>query len=368
MPGNTFGYLFRLTTFGESHGAATGGVIDGCPAGISIDHDFIQHELERRKPVYPGSTSRKEPDRIEFLSGIHKGKTLGTPIGFLIKNLNAQARDYENLKDVYRPSHADFTYDMKYGTPVCGGGRASGRETVARVVAGSIAKLILTSSNIDISAFISQVGNIVADPETVNNSLPGGLRSALGFFDEQMEERALNHIADAQQSGDTLGGTIICVVRGTPPGLGEPVFDKLQADLAKAMLSIGSCKAFEYGLGFSAASWKGSEYNDQMTNKYGKITFLSNHDGGIQGGISNGEDIIFRIGFKPPPSVKIPQMTVNHEGEPTEVTISGRHDTCHIPRLVVIVESMAAIVLADHLLRIPVLKIHKKSGQIPKNL
>jgi chorismate synthase len=351
MPGNTFGYLFRLTTFGESHGAATGGVIDGCPAGISIDHDFIQRELARRKPVYPGSTARNEPDRVEFLSGIHGGKTLGTPIAFLIKNLDVQSRDYDNLKEIYRPSHADFTYDMKYGTSVFGGGRASGRETVARVVAGSIAKLIPRSSKIDISAFISQLGDIVADPDPANIAFPGGLRSPLGFWDERMEQRALSHISEAAKAGDTLGGTIICLVKGTPPGLGEPIFDKLQADLAKAMLSIGSCKAFEYGLGFSAASWKGSDYNDQMTRKDGKITFLTNHDGGIQGGISNGEDIIFRVGFKPVPSVKMPQLTVNRQGEPAEITISGRHDTCHIPRLVVIVESMAAIVLADHLLR-----------------
>jgi chorismate synthase len=352
MPGNTFGYLFRLTTYGESHGAAIGGVIDGCPAGISIDYDFIQQELDRRKPVYPGSTPRKETDHVEFLSGIQEGKTLGTPIGFLIRNLDAQNRDYEELTDIYRPSHADYTYDRKYGTSSCnGGGRASGRETVARVVAGSVAKLILKASNIDISAFISQLGRIVADPDPSNISLAGNLRSALGFFDEKMEKRALEHIAETRQSGDTIGGTIICLINWTPAGLGEPVFDKLQADLAKAMLSIGSCKAFEYGLGFSAASWKGSDYNDQMTGKDGKIIFLSNHDGGIQGGISNGEEIIFRVGFKPPPSLKIAQHTVNRQGEPAAIAISGRHDTCHVPRLVVIVESMAAIVLADHLLR-----------------
>ena len=351
MPGNTFGYLFRLTTFGESHGVAIGGVIDGCPAGISIDFEFIQQELDRRKPVYPGSTARKEPDLVEFLSGILNGKTLGTPIGFLVKNLAGQSSDYDDLSLLYRPSHADYTYEKKYGVPVCsGGGRASGRETVARVVAGAIAKLILKSSNIDIRAFISQVGSIVADLNLNNAFLSGGLRSPLGFLNEQMEQRALSQIAEAEKSGDTLGGIITCVIKGTPPGLGEPVFDKLQADLAKAMLSIGSAKAFEYGLGFSAASWKGSDYNDQMTMQEGKVTFLTNHDGGIQGGISNGEDIMFHIGFKPVPSVKMLQTTVNKKGEAAEITISGRHDTCHIPRLVVIVESMAALVLADHLL------------------
>lgn len=352
MPGNTFGYLFRLTTFGESHGAATGGVIDGCPAGISIDYDFIQQELDRRKPVYAGSTARKEPDQAEFLSGILNGKTLGTPIGFLVKNLDRKSRDYDNLSKLYRPSHADYSYDKKYGTTdYRGGGRSSGRETVSRVVAGAIAKLILKSSNIEIRAFISQVGNIVADSNPSNAFLSGDLRSPLGFIDERMEQKSLSRIAEAEKSGDTLGGTIICLVKGTPTGLGEPVFDKLQADLAKAMLSIGSAKGFEYGLGFSAASWKGSDYNDQMTRQDGKVTFLTNHDGGIQGGISNGEDIVFRIGFKPVPSVKMPQATVNLNGEPAEIIISGRHDTCHIPRLVVIVESMAALVLADHLLR-----------------
>ncbi|MCK9399992.1 MAG: chorismate synthase [Bacteroidales bacterium] len=352
MPGNTFGYLFRLTTFGESHGVAIGGVIDGCPAGISIDFEFIQQELNRRKPVYPGSTARKEPDLVEFLSGILNGKTLGTPIGFLVKNLAGQSSDYDDLSLLYRPSHADYTYEKKYGVPVCnGGGRASGRETVARVVAGAIAKLLLKGSNIEIRAFITQVGNIIADADINSAIMSGSLRSPLGFIDEHMEQRVVPLIAEAEKSGDTLGGIITCVIKGTPPGLGEPVFDKLQADLAKAMLSIGSAKAFEYGLGFRAALWRGSDYNDQLTGKDGKVTFLTNHDGGIQGGISNGEDIMFRIGFKPVPSVKMPQSTVNQRGEPAMIKIGGRHDTCHVPRLVVIVESMAALVLADHLLR-----------------
>ncbi len=263
MPGNSFGYLFRLTTFGESHGKATGGVIDGCPAGLSIDIDFIHKELDRRKPVYPGSTPRKEPDRVEFLSGIIDGRTSGAPIGFLIKNIDAQTSEYNDISNLYRPSHADYTYHKKYGTAGAGGGRASGRETVARVVAGAIAKLLLKISGIEINAFVSQVGDI----------------------------------SEAEASGDTLGGTVTCRVKGVPVGLGEPVFDKLHADLGKAMLSIGSAKAFEYGLGFQAASMKGSEYNDQMTVKNEKIIFLTNHDGGIQGGISNGEDIIFPRGI-----------------------------------------------------------------------
>jgi len=352
MPGNTFGYLFRLTTFGESHGAAIGGVIDGCPSGLSIDLNFIRQELDRRKPVYPGSTARKEPDQVEFLSGILDGITLGTPIGFLVRNIEAKPGDYSEWPRLYRPSHADYTYDKKYRAPLSrGGGRASGRETVARVVAGAIAKLLLKKVNIEISAFISQVGDIIASEDIIRTGGEGILHSPLGFIDGQMEQNAVSLISEAEKTGDTLGGAITCLVKGTPPGLGEPVFDKLHADLAKAMLSIGSAKAFEYGLGFQAATWKGSDYNDQLTGKDGKVVFLTNHDGGIQGGISNGEDIIFRVGFKPVPSIKMPQQTANRSGNSSEISITGRHDTCHIPRLVVIVESMAAIVLADHLLR-----------------
>jgi chorismate synthase len=345
MPGNSIGYLFRLTTFGESHGPAIGGVIDGCPAGLEIDTEFIQSELARRKPLYPGSTGRKEPDNVEFLSGILNGKTLGSPIAYIIRNVDVKSSSYDEISGHYRPSHADFTYEKKYGTAFAsGGGRASGRETAARVVAGSIAKLLLKKTGIEISAYISQLGNMFAVPGNV-------FRSPLGFASEEMEREAVSLIMEAERQGDTLGGTISCVISGTLPGLGEPVFDKLPADLAKAMLSIGSAKAFEYGLGFAAASLKGSEYNDRMTVKEGRITFLSNNDGGIQGGISNGEDILFRVGFKPVPSVKMPQDMVNKEGENSEITISGRHDTCHIPRLVVIVESMAALVMADHYLR-----------------
>jgi chorismate synthase len=351
MPGNTSGYLFRLTSFGESHGNAIGGVIDGCPAGISIDLDFIKRELDRRKPIYPGSTGRKEPDVVEFLSGIADGKTLGTPIGFLIKNVDGRPADYDGISSLYRPSHADYTYAKKYGTDVRSGGRASGRETVSRVIAGTIAKLLLKRSGIEINAFVSQVGNIIADADLTTSDLSKAVNSPFGCLDPATEQHIADLIREALKSGDTLGGTITCRIKGTPPGLGEPVFDKLQADLAKAMLSIGSAKAFEYGLGFRASSMKGSEYNDRLTAKDGHVTFLTNHDGGIQGGISNGEDIYFRVGFKPVPSVKVPQSTVDHLGNPSEITISGRHDTCHVPRLVVIVESMAALVMADHLLR-----------------
>jgi chorismate synthase len=351
MSGNTIGHLFRLTTFGESHGKAVGGVIDGCPAGLSIDHDFIQAELDRRKPLYPGSTRRKEADTVEFLSGIVDGKTIGTPIGFMFKNEAVRGDDYRELSNLFRPSHADFTYNQKYGTTAPGGGRASGRETVARVAAGAVAKLFLKTSGIEINACVTQVGEAVCGPDITDEGFLFALQSPYGCPGQEMEDRVAILISEAGKNGDTHGGTVTCRIKGTPAGLGEPVFDKLQADLAKAMLSIGSAKAFEYGLGFRASAMKGSEYNDQLSARDGKVIFLSNNDGGIQGGISNGEDISFRVGFKPVPSIKKTQSGVNLQGESVEIAISGRHDTCHIPRLVVVVESMAAIVLADHLLR-----------------
>jgi chorismate synthase len=333
MAGNSTGYLFRLTTFGESHGLAIGGVIDGCPAGLTVEPDFITSELDRRKPVYAGSTGRQEPDIVEFISGISHGKTTGAPIAFLVQNTKAFPPDYHNIENIYRPSHADYTYDRKYGIPFsAGGGRASGRETIARVVAGSVAKLFLKEYGIEIYAVVTSVG-------------------ALNSADEpEFEAKMMELIERTAAAGDTLGGSISCTIKGVPPGIGEPVFDKLQANLAGAMLSIGSAKAFEYGLGFQASSLKGSEYNDQMTANDGMISFLTNHDGGIQGGISNGEDIFFRVGFKPVPSVKLTQNSVNRLGEKVEFAISGRHDCCHVPRIAVVVESMAALVIADHLL------------------
>jgi chorismate synthase len=351
MSGNTIGHLFRLTTFGESHGMALGGVIDGCPAGLTINFDLIQQELDRRKPLYPGSTPRKEADVAEFLSGIHEGLTLGTPIGFIIRNLEAKSTEYQKISGLYRPSHADFTYALKYGLSAQGGGRASGRETATRVVGGAVARQFLIHSGIEITACVSQIGHIIYGDDLTDADLSFAAQSAFGCPDTKMEDQVASLIREAEQEGDTLGGTITCRINGVPPGLGEPVFDKLQAELAKAMLSIGSAKAFEYGLGFRASSMKGSEYNDQLTGKDGKVIFLTNHDGGIQGGISNGEAIYFRVGFKPVPSVKKTQSSVNQNGEPAEIKISGRHDTCHVPRLVVVVESMAALVMADHLLR-----------------
>lgn len=328
MPGDTFGKVFRLTTFGGSHDRAVGGAIEGCPAGLAIDFNFIRGELQRRKPDYPGSTQRKEADVVEFLSGIDHGFTNGNLIEFIIPNTDIKSSDYQDVLEIFRPSHADYSYFLKYGKTEAGGGRASGRETVARVAGGAIAKIFLKNKGIDIAGSIESIGGHPYEAE-----------------------KSAGLIMEAQQSGDTLGGTITCRIKGVPAGLGEPVFDKLQADLAKAMLSIGSAKAFEYGLGFAASEMRGSSYNDQMTAKDGKVTFLTNHDGGIQGGISNGEEICFRVGFKPVPSVQIPQQTVNDRLEPVEITIGGRHDVCHVPRLVVVVEAMAALVLADHWLR-----------------
>ncbi|MCU0370164.1 MAG: chorismate synthase [Bacteroidales bacterium] len=351
MPGNSFGNLFRLTTFGESHGLVTGGVIDGCPAGLSIDFDFIAQELTRRRPLYPGSTARKEADVAEFVSGIEGGITLGTPVCFVVRNAEVRKGDYHQTSGIYRPSHADYTYAMKYGIAAAsGGGRASGRETAARVIGGAVAKLLLKSSGIQINAYVSQVAGVTAEADHAGADLVYSRQSPYCCPGPEMERQVSEIIKNAEQNGDTLGGAISCIIRNTPPGLGEPVFDKLQADLAKAMLSIGSAKAFEYGLGFQSAFMNGSEYNDQMTSQDGKVIFLTNHDGGIQGGISNGQEIYFRVGFKPVPSVKKAQSTVNREGGAEMVSIVGRHDTCHIPRLVVIVESMAALVIADHLL------------------
>lgn len=351
MPGNSIGHIYRLTTFGESHGKAIGGVIDGLPAGLTVDYSFLQQELKRRMPLYPGSTARKEPDEVEFLSGISNGISLGTPVGFIIKNVGDQPADYDELSGLYRPSHADYSYEKKYGnTGVSGGGRASGRETVARVVAGAVAKLLLKLSGVEIHAFVSQIGSVIPEIDLKQADLAAAKDSPYGCLDKETEKKIAAIINDAESKGDTLGGVITAMIKGTPPGLGEPVFDKLQANLAKAMLSIGSSKAFEYGLGFKSSLWMGSDYNDQMTVKEGKITFKTNHDGGIQGGISNGEDILFRVGFKPIPSVKVSQSTVNRMGEAAEIKIGGRHDTCHVPRLVVVVEAMAALVMADHLL------------------
>ncbi|MEO6883290.1 MAG: chorismate synthase [Bacteroidia bacterium] len=353
MAGNTFGSIFRLTTFGESHGEALGGIVDGCPAGLSINLDFIQHELERRKPGQSRLvTQRKESDTVEFLSGIFEGKTTGTPIGFIVRNENQKSKDYDHLKDAYRPSHADYTYDAKYGfRDYRGGGRASARETVSRVVAGAIAKLFLKQFGIIISAYTSQVGNIQTEKKYFELDLSKTENNLVRCPDEIIAEKMISKIEEIRKQGDTIGGVITAVAKGIPVGLGEPVFDKLHADLGKAMLSINAVKGFEYGSGFEGVKMKGSEHNDVFEMSEDNITTKTNHSGGIQGGISNGEDIYFRVAFKPVATIMQEQLTINNKKEIVKMMGKGRHDPCVLPRAVPIVEAMTAIVLADFILR-----------------
>ncbi|MEF3079203.1 chorismate synthase [Winogradskyella poriferorum] len=344
MAGNSFGKLFKLTTFGESHGVAIGGVIDGCPSGIKLDFEAIQNELNRRKPGQSKIvTQRKEPDTVEFLSGVFEGVTTGTPIGFVIKNTNQKSKDYSHIKDVYRPSHADYTYDKKYGVrDYRGGGRSSARETASRVVAGAIAKQMLSS--IKINAFTSSVGDIFIDKPYQDLDFSKIESNIIRCPDEASAERMIARVQEVKKQGDTIGGTITCVLQNVPAGLGEPVFDKLHAELGKAMLSINAVKGFEYGSGFCGAKMIGSEHNDKF-NEDG--TTKTNLSGGIQGGISNGMDIYFRVAFKPVATTLQKQETINSKGETVEMQGKGRHDPCVVPRAVPIVEAMAALVLAD---------------------
>ncbi len=348
MAGNTFGTLFKLTTFGESHGPVIGGVIDGCPPNVEIDVELIQRELDRRKPGQSKiATPRKEDDQIEILSGIYEGKTTGTPIGFIIKNKTQRSSDYDKLKDVYRPSHADYTYDKKYGIrDHRGGGRSSARETACRVAAGAIAKQVL--KGIEVVSFVSQVGEVSMDQHTANINLSAIDESIVRCPDLQIAEKMIAHIEELRDSGDSVGGVISCVVKGVPAGVGEPVFDKLHADLGKAMLSINAVKGFEIGSGFTAAGMRGSKHNDSFTEGFATKT---NYSGGIQGGISNGQDIVFRVAFKPVATIRAAQLTVDKEGKPTELAARGRHDPCVVPRAVPIVDAMTYLVLVDHILR-----------------
>ena len=344
MAGNSFGKLFKLTTFGESHGVAIGGIIDGCPSGIKLDFEAIQNELNRRKPGQSKIvTQRKEPDTVEFLSGVFEGVTTGTPIGFVIKNTNQKSKDYSHIKDVYRPSHADYTYDKKYGVrDYRGGGRSSARETASRVVAGAIAKQMLSS--IKINAFTSSVGDIFIDKPYQDLDFSKIESNIIRCPDEASAEKMIAKVQEVKKQGDTIGGTITCVLQNVPAGLGEPVFDKLHAELGKAMLSINAVKGFEYGSGFCGAKMIGSEHNDKF-NEDG--TTKTNLSGGIQGGISNGMDIYFRVAFKPVATTLQKQETINSKGETVEMQGKGRHDPCVVPRAVPIVEAMAALVLAD---------------------
>jgi len=353
MPGNSFGELFRITTFGESHGPALGVVIDGCPAGLKVDKNFIQQQLDRRKPGQSKiTTARKESDEVEVLSGIFEGQTLGTPITLLIKNTDQRPQDYGQMKEVYRPSHADFTYQEKYGIrDYRGGGRSSARETAARVASGAIAKLLLKEAGVEISGYVSSVGKLSLIKEYYELNLEDAEKNIVRCPDAKTAEEFIALIEDVRKEGDTIGGTVSCVVKNCPAGLGEPVFDKLHADLAKAMLSINATKGFEYGSGFEGAKLKGSQHNDIFEKKDGKIITRTNHSGGIQGGISNGMDIYFKVAFKPVATIMQEQESVNRAGEKAVMKGKGRHDPCVLPRAVPIVEAMTALVLADHLLR-----------------
>jgi chorismate synthase len=350
--GNTFGNLFKLTSFGESHGSMIGGIIEGCPAGLDINKDLIQKDLDRRKPGQSKVTSsRKEDDKVQLLSGIFEGKSTGTPIGFLIPNINSKSKDYSNIKDVFRPSHADYTYEEKYGLrDYRGGGRSSARETACRVVAGSIAKQLLNNYGVKISAYVSSIGNIFADEKKVdlNKDYDSNI---VRCPDPNASNKMINLITDLKSKGNTVGGQIKCVISGVEAGLGEPVFDKLHADLGKAMLSINAVKGFEYGSGFNGSKMTGAEHNDEFIVENGNVSTKTNNSGGIQGGISNGEEIYFKVAFKPVATIMSKQNSIDKEKNNVELSVKGRHDPCVVPRAVPIVESMAAIVLADHLLR-----------------
>ena len=355
MAGNSFGTLFKLTSFGESHGPAIGGVLDGCPAGLEIDFPFIQSELDRRKPGQSHiTTQRKESDTVEFLSGIFEGKTTGTPIGFVIKNEDQKSKDYAHLKDTFRPSHADFTYEYKYGLrDYRGGGRSSARETACRIVAGAIAKLLLRQQNITINAFVKQVGEIKLAQNFDSLDLSKTESSIVRCPDEKVAGKMITYIEEIKKQGDSIGRVIQCVVQNAPIGLGEPVFDKLHAVLGHAMLSINAVKGFEIGSGFDSVHYKGSQLNDVFVpsdDHEKKIITSTNNSGGVQGGISNGMPVYFNVAFKPVATLIQEQSSVNKQGEEVIIQGKGRHDPCVLPRAVPIVESMAALVMADFLL------------------
>ena len=349
---NSFGTLFRLTTFGESHGEAVGGVVDGMPAGVAIDPDFIRHELERRRPGQSRiTTTRKESDEVKLLSGVFEGKSTGAPIGFVVYNENQRSNDYANIKDLFRPSHADYTYQQKYGIrDYRGGGRSSARITLSRVVAGALAKLALRQIGITIQAYTAQVGPLKTDRDYRLYDLDRAEENAVRCPDPTLAASIEDLIMDIKKQGDTIGGVAACVIKGCPIGLGEPEFDKLHARLGAAMLSINAVKGFEYGEGFDGVAARGSAQNDVFVNDNGHIRTAYNHSGGIQGGISNGEDIFFRVAFKPVATILREQQTVDMQGRPVTFTARGRHDACVVPRAVPIVESMAAMVVLDHYL------------------
>lgn len=347
---NSFGKIFTVTTYGESHGAAVGGVIDGMPAGITIDMDFVQSELSRRRPGQSKiTTSRNEPDHVEFLSGVFEGKSTGCPIGFIVRNTNQHSQDYENMRCTFRPSHADFTYQTKYGIrDHRGGGRTSARITIGRCVAGALAKLALKQLGITVQAYTSQVGDVTLERDYKLYDLSLTETNAVRCPDPVKAQEMEKLITEVKAAGDTIGGVITCVIKGCPVGLGEPEFDKLHAVLGHAMLSINAVKGFEYGEGFAGVSQRGSEQNDVfVSDENHNIHTLTNHSGGIQGGLSNGEDIFFRVAFKPVATLLMEQETVDMEGNATTLKARGRHDPCVLPRAVPIVEAMAAMTILD---------------------
>ena len=354
---NTFGNIYRLTSFGESHGEGVGGVIDGCPPGLEVDVDFIQSELERRRPGQSRiTTPRVETDTVEILSGVFEGKSTGAPIGFLVRNKNQQPSDYSNIMDSYRPSHADYTYQQKYGIrDYRGGGRSSARETIARIVGGAIAKMYLKKQNIDIKAYTSQVGHIALENDYRMYDLSQIEDNIVRCPDQTIADQMIKLIQEVRSKGDTIGGTITGVIKGVPVGLGEPVFGKLHAALGASMLGINAVKGFEYGMGFNVAK-RGSEVNDSFYNNKGKISTRTNYSGGIQAGISNGQDIYFRVAFKPVSTILMEQKTVDKTGNDTLIKARGRHDPCVLPRAVPIVEAMSAMTIIDYYLQSNVYK------------
>lgn len=352
MAGNIFGTAFRLSTFGESHGEAVGGVVDGMKSGALIDIDFIQSELDRRRPGQSAiTTPRDEKDKVKLLSGVFGGKATGTPIGFMVENTNQKSSDYDNIIDIYRPSHADYTYAMKYGIrDHRGGGRSSARETVARVVGGALAKLMLRDQGVSIVAYTSRIGDVSVEKGYENLDLSKIETNIVRCPDEAVAQKMIEVIETVRNEKDSIGGVVTCVIKGVPVGLGEPCFDKLQALLAHAMLSINAVKGFEYGSGFEGSTMRGSEHNDIFYLDGDRVRTRTNNSGGIQGGISNGEDIYFNVAFKPTATILMEQPTINANHEEVKTIVKGRHDPCVVPRAVPIVEAMAAMVIADCLL------------------
>lgn len=357
---NSFGKIFKITTFGESHGVGVGVVLEGCPAGLEIDEEFIQYELGRRKPGQSKiTTQRKEEDKIQFLSGVFEGKATGTPIAMVVFNEDQRSKDYSHIADKYRPSHADYTYQEKYGIrDYRGGGRSSARETLARVAAGAVAKLFLKKIGVEVISYVSQAGSLKLEKPYSELDLSKTDDNIVRCPDPEMAEKMIELIDQVRKDQDTIGGVVSCVIKGCPVGLGEPVFDKLHAELGKAMLSINAVKGFEYGSGFEGVALRGSQHNDEFITENGKVRTKTNHSGGVQGGMSNGEDIYFRVAFKPVATIMKDQDSVNQQGEAVTVSGKGRHDPCVVPRAVPIVDAMAAIVIADFFLRNKVIKLN----------